>query len=394
MEAGEAEENDAPEPPKPICTVHYSDEELLSAVTRLVVYAARRIATTTESELASIQTILESFVPEMVGVAPETPCPPEVFASQSKEDGAAAENGAMDVAAAPNGAASNRTVFYANRHWFVLFRLHQIVYERLRDIKAVSVDISKKHAARAESDATSVAETLSLRGTPEYPPDGYFDSFLTTTEKLIDGRIDLPAYEETMLEMFSIVAYKTFTMDRLLTTCARKLDTLVKDDMSRSLAGLYVALSRSLGPFAPDPKSSVCALRWPCADLFIVSNSYLRSKSSSHREYREQAFDILGEQPAAESHFFRLEHLGKQVSGRVWHCDERRAGLDQIAPYLCPRCLRWSCSTLSWRRRSRPRSGSTTSTTNSPSRARATRLTRARARSFWTDRRRLRTLTP
>lgn len=292
----QGENTDAPEPPRPVMTFHYSDDPLLGEVARLVVYAARRITSTSESELAAIQTILESFVPEVVGAMPTSPCSADAFSplerkpapaavdgeatngSGSPDDAAAESNGdaaAMETDAAaapttdvPNGEAAapkvddkadekaeeapgstspNTKVFYANRHWFVLFRLHQIVYERVREIKAVADGIARKHAERAAAGTTAVADALSLRGMPEYPPDGYFEAFIETTEKLIDGRIDLAAYEETMLEMFSIVAYKTFTLDRLLTTCARKLDTLVKDDNSRALAGLCVAIPSRRG---------------------------------------------------------------------------------------------------------------------------------------------------
>jgi len=133
------------------------------------------------------------------------------------------------------------TTFYANRHWFVYFRLHQIIYTRLRDIKAMSNGIAKKHAAKMASGVgPSPAIALCLRTPLEYAPDGYFDAFLNITEKLIDNAIDATTFEDTVREMFNTAAYKMFTIDRLLTSIAKKLMAFVNDDCSRALAGLYL----------------------------------------------------------------------------------------------------------------------------------------------------------
>ena len=120
-------------------------------------------------------------------------------------DAAAAPKAAPAAAAAANDTPYiEQPCFYANRHWFVYIKLHQILYERLLEIKNMSNAIAKKHKARvASGTGPSPAVTLSLRTPLDYAEEGYFDAFLSVTEKFVNGDIDAAIFEETTREMFN-----------------------------------------------------------------------------------------------------------------------------------------------------------------------------------------------
>lgn len=158
----------------------------------------------------------------------------EVDASDAQDASGNGDSG--DAATSP---APKPTCFYANRHWFVYFRLHQIVYERFRDIKTLSDAIAGR-AEAADEKAQTPAVSLSLRTPFDCPSNKYYQKFVDLTESLVSGGLDASSYEENMREMFNIAAYKTFTMERLLSTTARKVEQFIKDDTTRSVAGLFL----------------------------------------------------------------------------------------------------------------------------------------------------------
>lgn len=131
--------------------------------------------------------------------------------------------------------------FVTNRHWFVFFRLFQILYERLLEIKKLSAKQVEVHAAGADSDGNvAVSISLALKAPLDIAVDGYYDAFLKMSEKFVDQSIEATSFEETCREMFNIHAYKVFTIDKLITHLAKKLSQTVGDETSRAVAGLYV----------------------------------------------------------------------------------------------------------------------------------------------------------
>lgn len=279
---GSTPEGEAPKPP--VISFCYSDPEILQALNRLVMYVAKRGNTNT-TELAQIQSVLESFTPLMLSLPIAEQLSSATFipkaedgededkekedeieeSTKEKQSGDKTDSDAapMEVDGETKGDEKSDTtdeakkeassagevpnsyvdqpVFYANRHWFVYLKLHQIVYERLLEIKNMSDGIAKKHAARAASGkGPSAAITLSLRTPLEFAQDGYFDAFLSTTEKFVNGDIDAAIFEETTREMFNTTAYKVFTIDRLLNAIQKKLQQCISEPLTRSLAGLYL----------------------------------------------------------------------------------------------------------------------------------------------------------
>jgi len=81
---------------------------------------------------------------------------------------------------------------------------------------------------------------LLLLLTVEVPEDGYFAAFKSLTKRWLDGKVEATAYEESMRELFNTQAYITFTMDKLIHTFVKQLQSLVSDANSESLLGAYM----------------------------------------------------------------------------------------------------------------------------------------------------------
>ena len=113
-------------------------------------------------------------------------------------------------------------MFLTNRLWFVFFRLHHILYERLNDIKKISTKQAVAHAKQGKK-ASAVAIMLALKAPLDIAMDGYYEAFLKMCEQLIDGVMEPTTFEEATREMFNIHAYKVFTIDKLLNNVTKKV---------------------------------------------------------------------------------------------------------------------------------------------------------------------------
>jgi hypothetical protein len=54
------------------------------------------------------------------------------------------------------------------------------------------------------------------------PPD-FFDAFMDLTMRAVDGALDMTAYEDAMREMFSVEAYRFYTVDKLAQSIVRQV---------------------------------------------------------------------------------------------------------------------------------------------------------------------------
>eukprot|EP00053_Salpingoeca_punica_P001502 m.33743 g.33743 ORF g.33743 m.33743 type:complete len:524 (-) comp11047_c1_seq1:441-2012(-) len=174
---------------------------------------------------------------------------------------------------APANASSNTHLFYASSKWFGFHALHQILFERVQEICQLSKEIADEHAVREGKRErlgfrdVPVSVALSMKTPLETPYDKYYEAFLSMTERLINGDIEVTAYEETMREMFNIKAYKLFTIDRLLQSIARQLQALVTDQVAQSLSGVYL---RSQTDPAIDYRSEVMEVLEDSSNVFRI----------------------------------------------------------------------------------------------------------------------------
>jgi paired amphipathic helix protein Sin3a len=130
-------------------------------------------------------------------------------------------------------------LMYADEHWYLFFRYHQILCDRLHKVYKYSLQIAENETADQRSREQSVAEALKLRNKSDIPVDEYYPTFLDIARNLLDGNMDAGTYEDQMREMFGIQAYIVFTLDKVVHNCVRQLQYLVQDEKSISIKHLY-----------------------------------------------------------------------------------------------------------------------------------------------------------
>lgn len=114
-------------------------------------------------------------------------------------------------------------LFNVDEHWYLFFRYHQILCERLYKTYKQAQLLGEQERAEARNREQSVAEALKLRQKSEITVDEYYPVFLDIVRNLLDGNMDGVQYEDTLREMFGIHAYLAFTLDKVVHNCVRQV---------------------------------------------------------------------------------------------------------------------------------------------------------------------------
>ncbi|KAL3886413.1 hypothetical protein ACJMK2_026411 [Sinanodonta woodiana] len=131
------------------------------------------------------------------------------------------------------------SLFVVSSNWYIFFRLHQLLCERLHLIFTHSQKIAEEEAQCRKERKESAAIALRLKAPSEVEPDEYFPCFLDMVKNLLDGHLESVQYEDQLREMFGIHAYIAFTMDKLVQNIVRQLQQIVTDEMCVKITELY-----------------------------------------------------------------------------------------------------------------------------------------------------------
>ncbi|KAG4395714.1 hypothetical protein GLYMA_19G016300v4 [Glycine max] len=112
-------------------------------------------------------------------------------------------------------------VFYGNDDFYVLFRLHQALYERILSAKTHSMSAEMKWKAK---DASS--------------PDPY-SRFMNALYNLLDGSAENAKFEDECRAIIGNQSYVLFTLDKLIYKLVRQLQTVATDEVDNKLLQLY-----------------------------------------------------------------------------------------------------------------------------------------------------------
>ncbi|KAI3452368.1 hypothetical protein Pfo_009033 [Paulownia fortunei] len=112
-------------------------------------------------------------------------------------------------------------VFYGNDTFYVLFRLHQTLYERLLSAKVNSVSNESK-----------------WRTTKDESSDPYA-RFMSALFSLLDGSSDNTKFEDDCRSLIGNHSYMLFTLDKLIYKLVKQLQTVSSDEVDCKLLQLY-----------------------------------------------------------------------------------------------------------------------------------------------------------
>lgn len=122
------------------------------------------------------------------------------------------------------------TLFFGNNNWYLFFRLHQILCDRLSQMyehASVLAQVESKHKS-SRQESTAVA--LRLKPKTEIEVEDYYPALLDMVKNVLDGNMESNSYEDTLRELFGIHAYIAFTLDKIVSNAVRQLQHLVSDE--------------------------------------------------------------------------------------------------------------------------------------------------------------------
>ncbi|XP_071141100.1 paired amphipathic helix protein Sin3a-like isoform X1 [Mytilus edulis] len=131
------------------------------------------------------------------------------------------------------------TLLHINNNWYLFFRLHHILCDRLYKIYSYSNRIAAEEALCRKDRKESTAIALRLKAPSEVEPDEYYSYFLEMVKSLLDGNMEPTQYEDQLREMYGIHAYIAFTMDKLVQNLVRQVQNMVCEDTSCKIHSMF-----------------------------------------------------------------------------------------------------------------------------------------------------------
>ncbi|XP_062111773.1 paired amphipathic helix protein Sin3-like 4 isoform X2 [Humulus lupulus] len=124
-------------------------------------------------------------------------------------------------------------VFYGNDSFYVLFRLHQTLYERIQSAKINSSSGERKWRASSDTSSTDL-----------------YARFMNALYNLLDGSSDNTKFEDDCRAIIGTHSYVLFTLDKLIYKLVKQLQTVATDEMDNKLLQLHAyEKSRKPGRF-------------------------------------------------------------------------------------------------------------------------------------------------
>ncbi|KAI9013745.1 hypothetical protein CLU79DRAFT_768551 [Phycomyces nitens] len=129
--------------------------------------------------------------------------------------------------------------FFCNNTFYCFFRLYETLYARL--IKMKTLDADMRANPRKGKRANKVADGLGLYSNRFDELDlsnGYYNAMLELIDKLFDGELEQPVFEESTRYLFCTEAYVFFTVDKLALAIIKQIQAITVDTKSVELIRL------------------------------------------------------------------------------------------------------------------------------------------------------------
>ncbi|VFQ95207.1 unnamed protein product [Cuscuta campestris] len=147
-------------------------------------------------------------------------------------------------------------IFYGNVSFYVLFRLYQILYERIQKAKIQSY--SDENRQRISNDGN---------------PDPFL-RFMNNVFGLLDGSCDNAKFEDECRAIIGSQSYILFTLDKLIYKIAKQLQTIATEEMENKLLQLYIyEKSRSSATFCDVIYHENVRLLFPNENIYRIECS-------------------------------------------------------------------------------------------------------------------------
>ncbi|XP_013418836.1 paired amphipathic helix protein Sin3a isoform X2 [Lingula anatina] len=254
---------------KPMLSFIYKEKAVLDDATSLIIHHMKRQTSIHKEDKQKIKQLLYHFIPDLFFTprgelsddegdkeedmdTDETENKGDKKDQEVKKDTKVIEDKVNGTATPSskrlmmNGDCDDNTsddhcnVFFVNNNWYLFFRLHQLLCERLGKIYGHALQIIEEEAKCKHDRKESTAVALRLKAPSEVAPEDYYPHFLEMIKNLLDGNMESSQFEDTLREMFGIHAYTAFTTDKLVQNIVRQLQHIVGDDICIQVTDMFL----------------------------------------------------------------------------------------------------------------------------------------------------------
>ncbi|XP_057542953.1 paired amphipathic helix protein Sin3-like 3 isoform X1 [Amaranthus tricolor] len=182
---------------------------------------------------------------------------------------------AKHIPTALNERIKSSRIFYGNDSFYVLFRLHQTLYERIQSAKINSSSADRKWKFPHET-----------------VPSDLYSRFMNALYSLVDGSSDNSKFEDDCRAIVGTQSYLLFTLDKLIYKLVKQLQILATEEVDNKLLLLYAyESSRKLERF------SDAVYHQNARVLLLDENIYRIECSSSPARLSIQLMEKVHEKP-------------------------------------------------------------------------------------------------
>lgn len=329
----QAEECSGEIPPGPQITLHYKDRTILEDAANLIIHHVKRQTGIHKEEKQKIKQLLRQFIPDFFCVPRGELSDDEIEKEDTDEKPTivlpSCKNG-VDIPGNCNKEIANKstnitnsfhkeiiekctdnkericlekkerithhqnsipddtyTLFFLNNNWYLYFRLHHILCERLTKMYERATVLVEEDQKEKKDRKESVAVTLRLKPKSEIDAEEYYTVFLDMVKNLLDGNMDSNQYEDTLRELFGIHAYIAFTLDKVVQYTVRQLQHIVSDENCIRCTELYLEQQKT------------GTTGGPCSTAI--------QRTSAENSYQKKAEQILSEENCFKVILYKTE---------------------------------------------------------------------------------------
>ena len=124
--------------------------------------------------------------------------------------------------------------FFANNQFYVLIRLFEIMYSRLKKCKSIAEELAKEKKQPINPIAVKLgladpeSQNFGIEG-GDNPAEFYYTNLLGLAERLFENDLDIGTFEETLRFMFGTKAYTMFTLDRVIAAIVKHVSSFSRE---------------------------------------------------------------------------------------------------------------------------------------------------------------------
>ncbi|KAH9526139.1 Paired amphipathic helix protein Sin3a [Dermatophagoides farinae] len=239
----------------------YPDKSMIDVACNLIIHHVKRQTSIHKEDKRKIKQLMRHFIPDLFATPRGELSDDEIEDEPKNEktktlleniklekDSDLSKNEKVEIKPQPmfnSNPDEEYSLFFVNNFWYLFFRLHNILCERLSKMHKRAQQIAAEEVKENQTRNSSPSILLRLRNNLNVKVENYFATLVDMIKQVLDGNLDSTQYEDNLREMFSIHAYIAFTLDKVVQNIVRQFQHIVVDDCSQQCTELYLEACKS-----------------------------------------------------------------------------------------------------------------------------------------------------